>query len=135
MCAAPKGNEFWKQRKLSELKEYQNNSRTHSQEQIKQIEISIKEFGPTNPIIIDENNMILAGHCRKLAAINCELEEFPEEVDRNLLVEDVLVWDGCQVHIDYVEPEVDKGTYYWANGSETTHYMPLPKPPEKDCES
>jgi len=52
----------------SDLKPYENNSRTHSKEQIEQIVRSIKEFGFTNPILIDEHNEIIAGHGRLEAA-------------------------------------------------------------------
>jgi DNA modification methylase len=55
-------------RKLSELTEYENNSRTHSPQQIEQIARSMEEFGWTNPILIDEQGGIIAGHGRKLAA-------------------------------------------------------------------
>lgn len=55
-------------RKISELIPYINNARMHSQEQIKQIAASITEFGFTNPILIDENNGVIAGHGRLLAA-------------------------------------------------------------------
>ena len=48
-------------KKINELKPYENNSRTHDESQIKQICESIKEYGWTNPVLIDENNMIIAG--------------------------------------------------------------------------
>lgn len=47
---------------------YKNNSRTHSEEQVEQICKSISEFGFTNPILLDENNTIIAGHGRIEAA-------------------------------------------------------------------
>ena len=47
---------------------YANNSRTHSDEQVAQIAASIKEFGWTNPILIDDQNSIIAGHGRLMAA-------------------------------------------------------------------
>ena len=53
---------------VSELIPYVNNSRTHSDEQVAQIAASIKEFGWTNPILIDGDNGIIAGHGRLLAA-------------------------------------------------------------------
>lgn len=51
-------------KKVSELIPYINNSRNHSEEQITQIASSIKEFGFTNPILIDQDNSIIAGHGR-----------------------------------------------------------------------
>lgn len=62
---------------LKELIPYANNSRTHSQEQIKQIASSIKEFGFTNPILIDEKNGIIAGHGRVLAGEMLGIETAP----------------------------------------------------------
>ena len=56
----------WKQ--TGELIPYSNNSRTHSEKQVQQVAASIKEFGFTNPILIDEDNGIIAGHGRLQAA-------------------------------------------------------------------
>ena len=51
-----------------DLKPYGRNARTHSRKQIRQIANSIRIFGFTNPILIDSQNMILAGHGRVEAA-------------------------------------------------------------------
>lgn len=64
-------------KKTSELIPYVNNSRTHSEEQIKQICSSINEFGFTNPVLIDEKGMIIAGHGRVLASERLKLDEVP----------------------------------------------------------
>lgn len=64
-------------KKVSELIPYINNSRTHSEEQITQIVSSIKEFGFTNPILIDKDNSIIAGHGRLQAVKRLGLEEVP----------------------------------------------------------
>lgn len=56
---------------------YARNSRTHSDEQVAQIAASIKEFGFLNPIIIDGENGIIAGHGRVLAAQRLGLTELP----------------------------------------------------------
>ena len=56
---------------------YKNNSRTHSKEQINQIENSIKEFGFTNPVLLDKNNEIIAGHGRVLASKKMGIKEVP----------------------------------------------------------
>lgn len=63
--------------KVSELIPYANNARTHSDEQIAQIAASIKEFGWTNPILIDEDSSIIAGHGRLSAARKLDMEEVP----------------------------------------------------------
>jgi ParB family transcriptional regulator, chromosome partitioning protein len=64
-------------KKVSELIPYINNSRTHSEEQVTQIVSSIKEFGFTNPILIDKDNSIIAGHGRLQAVKRLGLEEVP----------------------------------------------------------
>jgi ParB-like chromosome segregation protein Spo0J len=65
------------QKKVTELIPYVNNSRTHSDEQVAQIAASIKEFGWTNPILIDGDNGIIAGHGRLLAARKLGQTEVP----------------------------------------------------------
>lgn len=70
--------------KISELKPYENNARTHSIEQIEAICNSIKEFGFINPVIIDENNMILVGHGRIEAAKVLGIDEAPYRRVTNL---------------------------------------------------
>ena len=61
----------------SALLPYARNSRTHSDQQVAQVAASIKEFGFTNPILVDEENMIIAGHGRLLAAQKLGLEQVP----------------------------------------------------------
>ena len=56
---------------------YARNSRTHSEQQITKIAASIKEFGFLNPIIIDGDNGIVAGHGRVLAAKKLGMDELP----------------------------------------------------------
>lgn len=65
------------QRKIADLIPYVNNARTHSEQQVTQVAASIREFGFTNPILIDDNNSIIAGHGRLLAAKKLELDEVP----------------------------------------------------------
>ena len=55
-------------KKIDELIPYINNSRTHSADQVQQIASSIKEFGWTNPLLLDGENGIIAGHGRLQAA-------------------------------------------------------------------
>lgn len=63
--------------KTKNLIPYVNNSRTHSDQQIQQVAASIKEFGFTNPILTDEENGIIAGHGRLMAAQVLGLDEVP----------------------------------------------------------
>jgi DNA modification methylase len=53
---------------VGELKAHSKNARTHSHKQIKKIRRSLRVFGPLNPILVDENYVILAGHGRAEAA-------------------------------------------------------------------
>ena len=56
---------------------YARNSRTHSENQIAQIAASIKEFGFTNPVLIDSDDGIIAGHGRVLAARKLGMQKVP----------------------------------------------------------
>ena len=62
---------------ISDLIPYANNARTHSDEQVTQIASSIKEFGFNNPILIDKDNGIIAGHGRLEAAKKLGYTEVP----------------------------------------------------------
>ncbi|MEY8709508.1 ParB/Srx family N-terminal domain-containing protein [Mangrovibacter phragmitis] len=55
-------------KEINRLIPYALNARTHSEEQIEQLKASIREFGWTNPVLIDEHGVIIAGHGRVLAA-------------------------------------------------------------------
>jgi DNA modification methylase len=55
-------------RSVKDLLPYARNARTHSDMQVNQIAASMREWGWTNPVLIDEANMIIAGHGRVLAA-------------------------------------------------------------------
>jgi DNA modification methylase len=65
------------QKSVDKLIPYINNSRTHSDEQVAQIAASIKEFGWTNPILVDGENGIIAGHGRLMAARKLGYTEVP----------------------------------------------------------
>ena len=65
------------QKLVTELIPYVNNSRTHSDEQVAQIAASIKEFGWTNPILVDGDNGIISGHGRLMAARKLGHKEVP----------------------------------------------------------
>lgn len=65
------------QKKVDSLIPYIKNSRTHSAEQVAQIAASIKEFGWTNPILVDGTNGIIAGHGRLLAARKLGYKDVP----------------------------------------------------------
>ena len=62
---------------LAELQPYARNSRTHSDAQVAQLAASIREFGFTNPVLVDEVGEIIAGHWRVLAAQQLGLADVP----------------------------------------------------------
>lgn len=62
---------------IDSLKPWENNPRTHSAAQIEQIRRSIREFGFTNPVLVDETGRLVAGHGRVLAAKAEGLAELP----------------------------------------------------------
>ena len=65
------------QKKTDSLIPYVNNARTHTDEQVTQIAASIKEFGFTNPVLIDPEGGIIAGHGRVMAACKLNLTDVP----------------------------------------------------------
>ena len=78
---------------VDQLVPYARNARTHSDEQVAQIAGSIAEFGFVNPILIGEDNVIIAGHGRLLAARKMGMTEAPvirlghlSEIQRRALV-------------------------------------------------
>jgi len=64
-------------RKVDDLIPYARNSRTHSDAQVAQIAASVREFGWTNPVLVDGENGIIAGHGRILAARKLGMDEVP----------------------------------------------------------
>ena len=66
-----------KQVEIAALIPYARNSRTHSDSQIAQIAASIKEFGWTNPVLVDGESGIIAGHGRVLAARQLGMKKVP----------------------------------------------------------
>src|SRR6187402_172575 len=64
-------------RPVAALVPYARNARTHSDEQVAQIAASIREWGWTSPVLVDESGGIIAGHGRVLAAQRLGLPEVP----------------------------------------------------------
>jgi hypothetical protein len=75
--AAPWSPEQIERRPVSSLLPYARNARTHSEAQVAQIAASIREFGFTNPILVDGSSGIIAGHGRVLAAKLIGMAEVP----------------------------------------------------------
>ena len=59
------------------LKPYENNPRIHSDKQIKKLMSSIQEYGIVLPVLVDSNNIIIAGHAIVTSAQNLEISEIP----------------------------------------------------------
>lgn len=64
-------------RQVSDLLPYARNARTHSDEQVAQIAASIREWGWTTPVLVDEQNTIIAGHGRVMAANKLGIADIP----------------------------------------------------------
>ena len=62
---------------IKELKPYKKNAKKHPKTQVEQIANSIKEFGFTQPVLIDKDNNVVAGHGRVLGAKKAGLKEVP----------------------------------------------------------
>jgi DNA modification methylase len=67
----------YKKARLTELIPYARNARTHTDAQVAQIAASIREFGFTNPILVDGDRGVIAGHGRLLAARKLGMTEVP----------------------------------------------------------
>jgi DNA modification methylase len=72
-----KGAQRIEQRDIASLRPHANNPRKHSNKQLKQIQASIRRFGFTNPVLVDEKNSIIAGHGRVEAAKSLGLANVP----------------------------------------------------------
>lgn len=100
---------------LEALKPYENNARTHSEEQIGQIADSITEFGFLNPILIDTENNIIAGHGRYMAAqrlgmtsVPClQIEGLSDEQRRAYILADNRLTELGGWDMDLVKMELD----------------------------
>jgi hypothetical protein len=60
-----------------------------------------------------------------------EIIDSPEDIESNYVGVDILVWDGCDWHIDYVDFCPDTGTYYMANGTEAEAWSPPTRTAER----
>lgn len=71
-------------RKVSELTPYGKNAKTHDDKQITNVANSIKRFGWQQPIVVDEQGVVVIGHCRLLAAKKLGLREVPVTIASGL---------------------------------------------------
>jgi len=75
--------------KIEKLKPYENNAKQHPDKQVALIAESLKRFGFVQPIVVDKNNVIVAGHGRYLGAKQLGLEDVPVTVVDDLTEEEV----------------------------------------------
>lgn len=67
---------------IERLVPYARNARTHTDQQVDQVAASMREWGWTNPVLCDEDGMIIAGHCRVMAAHKLGVRDVPVMVAR-----------------------------------------------------
>lgn len=76
-------------RQIKDLKPYKKNAKKHTKEQVEKIANSIKEFGFTQPVIIDKNMSVVAGHGRILGAKKAGLKNVPTVMLEELTEEQI----------------------------------------------
>lgn len=80
----------WELREVISLIPYEKNAKKHDKAQVAKIAASIKKFGwRGNPILVDESGVIIAGHGRRLAAIELGMTKVPVQVADDLTPEEV----------------------------------------------
>jgi ParB-like chromosome segregation protein Spo0J len=62
---------------IERLRRYERNARTHTAAQVDQVATSMLEFGFTNPLLVDPDDVLIAGHCRLAAALKLGLRKVP----------------------------------------------------------
>lgn len=117
------------QMQLKDLIPYERNAKKHDEKQIKNVMESIKEFGFSQPLVVDKNNCVIIGHCRLIAAKRLKLKTVPiyrmenltedqveklrlldnklneSEWDFDLLLEDIPRLDFSNFDIDWQLPD------------------------------
>lgn len=98
---------------ISKLKEYEKNNKNHPEGQIALLMQNIREFGFTNPLLIDKENVIIAGHARFKAGQNLNLKSLPcimvddltEQQIRALRIADNRVGELAETNFDFLKEE------------------------------
>lgn len=76
-------------RKVSQLTPYPNNAKKHDDTQVANVANSIRRYGWQQPIVIDENGVVVIGHCRLLAAKKLGLKEVPVTIASGLKEDEI----------------------------------------------
>ena len=106
-----------KSRSIASLSPYDRNARVHSPEQIEQIAESIREFGFTNPILVTEDGMVVAGHgrleaakivgCKEVPTLTVGADWSPEKVRAYVLADNQIAlnssWDKSLLAVELEE--------------------------------
>ena len=108
---------------LEELIPYEKNNKIHDENQIKKIARSIREIGFRAPILVDENNVILAGHWRLEGAKRAKLKEVPvikytdltEEQKKKYRILDNRLGDLAEYDLDALKEELSSLDAEWIN--------------------
>lgn len=120
-----------KEIKISEITPYEKNTKKHTDEQVKNVMESIKQFGFVQPLVVDENNIIVIGHCRFEAAKKLGMETLPCYIAKDLSEKQIRrlriidnksnesVWD--YVNLDFELADLDFDEFSFDFGSATMH--------------
>lgn len=103
-----------------------HNSRQHSEEQVQQVMNSMRHWGFTIPVLVDESNTIIAGHCRVRAAEGLELDQIPTMVARGWSQEQVrayIIADNRLSELGTWNPEMLRDEINFLNDADFT--LPL----------
>lgn len=119
-------------KKISELKPYKNNAKKHPKEQVERIAESIRQFGFTQPVLVDKDNIVVAGHGRILGARKVGLKEVPtvcmedltdEQIKAYRLIDNKLnesPWDFPLIDSEIAEiKDIDMGLFGFEEDEET----------------
>lgn len=122
------------QMQIKDIIPYKRNAKKHDDKQIKNVTESIKQFGITQPLVVDKDNVLIIGHCRLIACKRLKMKEVPvvrmgeltpEQVDKlrlldnklnesewdfDLLAEDIPTLDFSGFDIDWQLPEIKEET-------------------------
>lgn len=94
---------------------------------ISQLREKVLKYGKATVSINDYNQLQAEWITRQGIETGWIQVDSPEDIP--ITGDEVLCFDGCDISIDYVEYDSENGASYMANGTEVTHYMPLPPKP------
>ena len=126
-------------RATKDLIPYAQNAKQHPEEQIANVANSIKRFGWQQPLVIDENNVVVIGHCRLLAAKRLGLQEVPVTVASGLTPEEIRelriadnktnesAWDFEMLERDRQGLEFEGFQFQWVENSDDYEEPPEPE--------